>query len=114
MAAHGITFAALLLALAALTHAADTTNKNDARLLFDDTDKSVTIGGASLFYIGAIAVGLLLVASFLGLFGTTAKVAQPYDYDYASATSYAAPAPAYDDKTTFVHQLIDDAVNKFQ
>jgi len=80
----GITFAALLLALAALTHAADTTNKNDARLLFDDTDKSVTIGGASLFYIGAIAVGLLLVASFLGLFGTTAKVAQPYDY--ASAT----------------------------
>ncbi|XP_027225127.2 uncharacterized protein [Penaeus vannamei] len=111
MAAHGITFAALLLALAALTHAADTTNKNDARLLFEDADKSVTIGVDSVFYIGVIAVGLLLVASFLGLFGTTAKVAQPYDY---AATSYAAPAPAYDDKTTFVHQLIDDAVNKFQ
>ncbi|XP_037798747.1 uncharacterized protein LOC119593796 isoform X1 [Penaeus monodon] len=113
MAAHGITFAALLLALAALTHAADTTHKDDARLFYDDKDTSVTIGGASLFYIGVIFVGLLLLASVLGLFGTSAKFAQPYDY--ASATGYGAPAPAYDEKTTFsVQQLIDDAVNKFQ
>nr|XP_027225146.1 uncharacterized protein LOC113817318 [Penaeus vannamei] len=103
MAFQRITFAALLLALAALTHAADATDKNDARLLFENSDKSVTIGVDSIFYIAVIAVGLLLVASFLGVFGTTAKVAQPYDYDYA-----------YDDKTTFVQQLIDDAVNKFQ
>nr|XP_027225130.1 uncharacterized protein LOC113817308 isoform X1 [Penaeus vannamei] len=111
MAAHGITFAALLLALAALTHAADTTNKNDARLLFEDATKSVTMGAESLFFIGVIAVGLLLVSSLLGLFGTTAKVAQPYDY--ASATGYGAPAPAYNEKTIFIQQLIDDAVNKF-
>ncbi|XP_037798755.1 uncharacterized protein LOC119593799 isoform X3 [Penaeus monodon] len=111
MAAHGITFAALL-ALAALTHAADTTHKNDARL-FDDGNTSLTIGGESLFYIGVIFVGLLLLASVLGLFGTSAKFAQPYEY--ASATAYGAPAPAYDEKTTFsVQQFIDDAVNKFQ
>ncbi|XP_027225125.2 uncharacterized protein [Penaeus vannamei] len=112
MATQGITFAALLLALAALTHAADTTDKNDARLLFEDANKSVTIGVDSIFYIGVIAVGLLLVASFLGLFGTTAKVAQPYEY--VSATAYGA-APAYDEKSTFkVHQVIEDAINKFQ
>nr|XP_027225147.1 uncharacterized protein LOC113817320 [Penaeus vannamei] len=109
MADHGITFAALLLALAALTHAADAAHKNDARLLFDDADKSVTMGAESLFFIGAIFVGLLLVSSFLGLFGTTAKVAQPYDY--ASTAGYGAPT--YDDKTTFIQQLIEDAVNKF-
>ncbi|XP_069996677.1 uncharacterized protein [Penaeus vannamei] len=111
MAAHGITFAALLLALAALTHAADAAHKNDARLLFENADKSVTMGAESLFFIGAIFVGLLLVSSLLGLFGASAEVAQPYDY--ASATGYGAPAPAYDDKTTFIQQLIEDAVNKF-
>ncbi|XP_037798749.1 uncharacterized protein LOC119593796 isoform X3 [Penaeus monodon] len=112
MATQGITFAAFLLALAALTHAADTTHKDDARLFYDDKDTSVTIGGASLFYIGVIFVGLLLLASVLGLFGTSAKVAQPYDY--VSATAYGA-APAYDEKSTFkVHQVIEDAINKFQ
>ncbi|XP_037798752.1 uncharacterized protein LOC119593798 [Penaeus monodon] len=113
MAAHGITFTALLLAMAALTHAADTTHKDDARLFYDDKDTSLTIGAESLFYIGVIFVGLLLLTSFLGLFGTTAKVAQPYEY--APATGYGASAPVYDEKTTFsVQQFIDDAVNKFQ
>ncbi|XP_037798753.1 uncharacterized protein LOC119593799 isoform X2 [Penaeus monodon] len=113
MAAHGITFAALLLALAALSHAADTTHKDDARLFYDDKDTSVTIGVESLIYIGVIFVGILLFSSLLGLFGTSAKVAQPYDY--APATGYGASAPVYDEKTTFsVQQLIDDAVNKFQ
>ncbi|XP_037798759.1 uncharacterized protein LOC119593804 [Penaeus monodon] len=112
MVAHGITFVALL-ALAALTHAADIAHKNDARLFYDDNDTSLTIGGESLFYIGVIFVGLLLLTSFLGLFGTSAKVAQPYDY--ASASAYGASAPAYDEKTTFsVQQFIEDAVNKFQ
>ncbi|XP_027225129.2 uncharacterized protein [Penaeus vannamei] len=109
MAAHGITFAALLLTLAALTHAADAAHKSDARLLFENADKSVTMGAESLFFIGAIFVGLLLVSSFLGLFGTTAKVAQPYDY--ASATGYGPPV--YEEKTTFIQQLIEDAINKF-
>ncbi|XP_037798758.1 uncharacterized protein LOC119593802 [Penaeus monodon] len=112
MASHGIIFSALL-ALAALTHAADATHKNDARLFYDDNDTSLTIGAESLFYIGVIFVGILLFSSFLGLFGTSAKTAQPYDY--APATGYGASAPAYDEKTTFsVQQLIEDAVNKFQ
>ncbi|XP_037798761.1 uncharacterized protein LOC119593806 [Penaeus monodon] len=112
MAAYGTIFSALL-ALGAITHAADTAHKNDARLFYDDNDNSVTISGESLFYIGVIFVGLLLLTSFLGLFGTSAKVAQPYDY--APATGYGASAPAYDEKTTFsVPQLIEDAVNKFQ
>ncbi|XP_047478088.1 uncharacterized protein LOC125031416 [Penaeus chinensis] len=111
MAAHGITFAALL-AMAALTHAADTTHKN-ARLFNNDEDTSLTIGGESLFYMGVIFVGLLLLTSFLGLFGISGKVAQPYDY--APATGYGASAPAYDEKTTFsIQQLIENAVNKFQ
>ncbi|XP_037798763.1 uncharacterized protein LOC119593807 [Penaeus monodon] len=111
MVAHGITFAALLLALAALTHAADTTHKDDARLFYDDKETSLTIGAESLIYIGVIFVGILLFSSFLGLFGTSAKTAQPY----ASATGYGASAPAYDEKTTFsVQQFIEDAVNKFQ
>ncbi|XP_037798768.1 uncharacterized protein LOC119593810 [Penaeus monodon] len=111
MASQGITFAALL-ALAALTHAADTTHKDDARLFYDDKDTSVTIGVESLIYIGVIFVGILLFSSVLGLFGTSAKAAQPYDY--VSATAYGA-APAYDEKSTFkVHQVIEDAINKFQ
>ncbi|XP_069996675.1 uncharacterized protein [Penaeus vannamei] len=112
MTSHGITLAALLLALAALTHAADAAHKSDARLLFENADKSVTIGVDSLVYIGVIFVGLLLLISLLGLSGTSAEVAQPYEY--VSATDYGA-APAYDEKSTFkVHQVIEDAINKFQ
>ncbi|XP_042865666.1 uncharacterized protein LOC122249121 [Penaeus japonicus] len=111
MAAQGITIATLLFALAALTQAADTTPKNDPRL-FSDNDTTVTIGAESLFYIAIIFVGLLLFSSFLGFFETS-KAAQPYDY--VSASGYAAPAPAYDERTTFnVHQVIEDAVKKFQ
>ncbi|XP_027218529.1 uncharacterized protein [Penaeus vannamei] len=109
MAAHGITFAALLLALAALTHAADAAHKNDARLFYDDSNTSVTIGQETLSYVVVVFVGVLLLGSLLGLFGTSAKFAKPFDY--ASTTAYGAPA--YDEKVTFVQQLIDDAVNKF-
>ncbi|XP_037798769.1 uncharacterized protein LOC119593811 [Penaeus monodon] len=103
MASHGITFAALL-TLAALTHAADTAHKNDARLFYDD-NTSLTIGKITLSYIGVIFVGILLFSSFLGLFGTLANVAQPYDF--APSTAYGASVPAY------VQKLIEDAVNKF-
>ncbi|XP_042865678.1 uncharacterized protein LOC122249129 isoform X1 [Penaeus japonicus] len=110
MAAQGITIATLLFALAALTQAADTTPKNDPRL-FSDSNTSVSIGSESLLYLVIIIVGLVLVLPFLGLFETS-KAAQPYDY---SASAYAAPAPAYDEKSTFkVHQVIEDAINKFQ
>ncbi|XP_037798745.1 uncharacterized protein LOC119593793 [Penaeus monodon] len=117
--AQGITFAALLLALAALTHAADTTHKNDARLFYDDGNYSVIDGNYSvivgfqcLLLIGVLLLALPLLPSLLGLFGTSASVAQPYEY--APATGYGASAPAYDERTTFsVQQLIEDAVNKF-
>ncbi|XP_037798767.1 uncharacterized protein LOC119593809 [Penaeus monodon] len=108
MAAQGITFAALLLALAALTHAADTTHKDDARLFYDDGNYSVIVGYECLFFIGVLVLGLLLLPSFLGLLETPA---QPYEY----TTGYGASARAYDERTTFsVRQLIEDAVNKFQ
>ncbi|XP_037798765.1 uncharacterized protein LOC119593808 isoform X2 [Penaeus monodon] len=110
MAAQGITFAALLLALATLTHAADTTHKDDARLFYDDGNYSVIVGYECLFFIGVLLLGLLLLPSFLGLLETPA---QPYDY--APATGYGASARAYDERTTFsVRQLIEDALNKFQ
>ncbi|XP_037798517.1 uncharacterized protein LOC119593637 [Penaeus monodon] len=100
MAAQGIT--ASLLALAALTHAADTAHKNDARLFYDDKDTSVTISGESLFYIGVTFVGLLLLTSFPGLFGTSAN------------NGYGAPAPVYDERTMIsLQQFIEDAVKKF-
>ncbi|XP_042865671.1 uncharacterized protein LOC122249123 isoform X3 [Penaeus japonicus] len=113
MASQGITIATILFALAALTQAADTTPKSDPRL-FSDNDTTVTIGAESLFYIAIIFVGLLLFSSFLGFFETS-KAAQPYDYVSASAYGAPAPAPAYDENTTFnVHQIIEDAVYKFQ
>ncbi|XP_042865673.1 uncharacterized protein LOC122249124 [Penaeus japonicus] len=113
MAAQGITIATLLFALAALTQAADTTPKNDPRL-FSDNDTTVSIGGQSLLYIAILIVGLVLVLPALGLFGAP-KTDQTYDYVSASAYGAPAPAPAYDEKTTFnIHQIIEDAVNKFQ
>ncbi|XP_042866732.1 uncharacterized protein LOC122249703 [Penaeus japonicus] len=103
MATQGITIAALLFALAALTQAADTTPKNDPRL-FSDNDTTVSIGGQSLLYIAILIVGLVLVLPFLGLFGAP-KTDQMFDY-----LSTGALAPA---ALNIIH-LIEDAFKKFQ
>ncbi|XP_037798746.1 uncharacterized protein LOC119593795 [Penaeus monodon] len=64
-----------LLALVAFTHAPPTKTTHD----FSTTTTTPLSPSAteSLIYIGVIFVGLLLFSSFLGLFGTSVKAAQP-------------------------------------